>query len=117
MIEISVIRMDHIHWSEQIQNALKKGKLPEVTSYRDCEFGKWLHGDEKKLLSNTKELAELEKKHERFHTTAAEMVNFIKLRDFDNAEILLGEFRRESKDLIFLLSLLEYRLIKSNKSI
>jgi len=112
MIEISKIRMDHIHWAEQIQQALKKGKLPEISHYRDCEFGKWLYDGEKNNFADIKEVAELEKKHQNFHNTAAEMVEFIKLRDFDNAEILLGEFRRESKDLIFLLSLLEYRLLR-----
>ena len=112
MIEISVTRMEHIRWVEQIQNALKKGKLPEVSSYRECEFGKWLHNRDKDKFSKLKETKDLETKHKDFHKTAAEMVKFLEERDYDQAEILLGEFRRESKDLIFMLTLLEYRLLE-----
>ena len=112
MIEFSKVRINHIHWSEQVIQALKKGELPVIDSFRDCEFGKWLHTDGWGNYGEIKEIAELEQKHKEFHKTAEEMVKFMKLKDFDKAEILLREFRRESKDLVFLLSLVEYRLHK-----
>jgi len=113
-VDISKARLQHIHWTEQVISALKKGQLPEISNHHECELGKWLHTQQNESKPSNKTLETLKRKHQRFHETVSEMINFLEIKDYDNAEILLGEFRRGSKDVVFLLSQLEYD--KSDKS-
>ncbi|MBF0286423.1 MAG: CZB domain-containing protein [SAR324 cluster bacterium] len=114
MIEIATTRMEHIRWVEQIKAALQKGKLPQMANYCDCELGKWLDEQGKKKYGHLKEMQGLEEKHREFHQTADELIKLFENRNYDSAEIMLREFRRESKDLVFLLTMVEYRLNEIN---
>ena len=41
-MDITKARLQHIHWTEQVIGAIKKGKLPEVSNHKECDLGKWL---------------------------------------------------------------------------
>lgn len=52
----------------------------------------------------------LEKRHKHFHETADLLVNLFKERNFVEAEVALDELKRDSQDLIFMLTMIEYRM-------
>ena len=52
----------------------------------------------------------LEKRHRRFHETTEFFVRMYEQRNFVQAEVALDELKRESQDLIFMLTMIEYRI-------
>jgi len=115
MMDITIARLQHIHWTEQVINALKKGQFPETSNHKQCDLGKWLQSADAESTIPKAELKKLKQKHQKFHESVTEMLQYLNTKDYDNAEILLGEFRRGSKDVVFLLSMLEYHLYDKQK--
>ncbi|MBF0219666.1 MAG: CZB domain-containing protein [Gammaproteobacteria bacterium] len=119
MIDLNNARMIHIHWVEQMKNALKRGEIPVLQHYQDCDLGQWLYqngsGGGQRFLT-FEEGQQLEELHRQFHLTADEMTRMFSQKNYGNAEIMMREFTRESRDLVFLLSMLEYRLQQLKKA-
>lgn len=114
-MDITIARLQHIHWTEEVISALKKGQLPETSNHKQCDLGKWLQSVDAQSKISKSELNKLKLKHQKFHESVTEMLHYLNTKDYDNAEILLGEFRRGSKDVVFLLSMLEYNLYDKNR--
>ena len=82
----------HQVWTEQFESDLAKGALPDnsqITAYDDlCEFGKWLYGleDEVKRDPDYRKVKNL---HHDFHSVASEIVQLMKLQEFEKARKLL----------------------------
>ncbi|MBF0470663.1 MAG: CZB domain-containing protein [Gammaproteobacteria bacterium] len=115
MLDLTTARMVHIRWIEQIKEALQRGDVPHLDHYKNCDLGQWLYqkGDQggNRYLTFD-EGKRLEEMHRQFHSTADELTRVLAEKNYGNAEILMREFNRESRDLIFLLSMLEYRILQ-----
>ena len=110
MNEFSKARLMHVSWVEQLKNVLRKGKIPEVSSHIKCDLGKFIIKESfEKKHGSIPEVADLCKKHKQFHRTAEELIKLFKVRNFDSAEIVMRELSRESKELIFLITMVEFK--------
>ena len=56
------------------------------------------------------------KRHRHFHETADILVKLFGQRNFVEAEVALDELKRESQDLIFMLTMFEYRYTGFNET-
>lgn len=110
MIDISKARLIHIKWLMQLEQALRKGETPKLESHDACELGKWIYQEGMERYKNYPEMAFLEKRHQRFHETTQLLVRLFKENSYVEAEVALDELKRESQDLIFILTVIEYRI-------
>lgn len=112
MIDLSVARLVHLKWLLQLEATVRKGRTDMLLSSHDsCELGRWLYADGMKRYAEFPEMVQLERKHRMFHQSADTMMElFAQVKPLE-AEFMLEEIRGESKDLIFLLTLIEYRLL------
>ncbi len=97
-----------------MEKALSKGKVPKVERHEKCDLGRWIY---RALATEgeTSALLELERKHKRFHDTADELLELFGHKRYVEAEVLLRELHRESKDLIFLLTSIEYEMFMAGQ--
>ena len=67
----------HVAWKSKLQGYLRnpdKSLTPTtVESDRNCDLGKWLHGEGAKFASNTK-FSQLVAEHDKFHKAAASII-------------------------------------------
>lgn len=110
MIDISKARLIHIKWLMQLEEALRKGEVPKLESHRSCELGQWLYQEGLERYKKFPEITFLEKRHQRFHETTELLVELFQRNNYVEAEVALNELKRESQDLIFILTVIEYRL-------
>ncbi|MBF0127483.1 MAG: CZB domain-containing protein [Magnetococcales bacterium] len=112
MIDLSVARLVHLKWVLQLEATIRKGRTDMILSSHDtCELGRWLHSVGQQKYGDFPELEQLNRKHRAFHHTAESMVDLFAQSKFLEADLLLDEVKTESRDLIFLLTLIEYRLL------
>ncbi|MBF0249550.1 MAG: CZB domain-containing protein [Alphaproteobacteria bacterium] len=110
MFDISRARLVHLKWLMQLEEALRHGKSPALASHTSCELGQWLYDEGLAKYKKYPEISFLEKRHQRFHETTELLVRLFQDRNFVEAEVALDELKRESQDLIFMLTMLEYRI-------
>ncbi len=110
MIDISKARLTHIDWLMQLEQALHKGEIPVLESHDHCALGKWLYQEGLEKYKKYPEIRFLEKRHQRFHETTELLVELFQHNNFVEAEVALDELKRESQDLIFILTVIEYRI-------
>ncbi len=112
MIDLSVARLVHLKWVLQLEATVRKGRTDLLLDSHDsCELGRWLRHDGHLKYKEFPEMAQLERKHQAFHQSAETMIAMFDQHKSLEAEFMLEEIRAESKDLIFLLTLIEYRLL------
>ncbi|MEO5330957.1 MAG: CZB domain-containing protein [Magnetococcus sp. YQC-5] len=112
MIDLSVARLVHLQWVLTLEATILKGRTDLILHTHDtCELGRWLYTVGHKKYGEFPEMAQLEKQHRAFHLSAESMVALFGQNKFVEADLLLENLKQESKDLIFLLTLIEYRLL------
>ncbi|MEO5337616.1 MAG: CZB domain-containing protein [Magnetospirillum sp. WYHS-4] len=109
MIDISRARLIHLKWLLQLETILRQETIPQLQSYRSCELGKWIHTEGMVKYNKYPEMSFLEKRHKHFHDTADLLVKLYKSKNYVEAEVALDELKRDSQDLIFMLTMVEYR--------
>ncbi len=95
-------------WLMEMEKALSKGKIPTIDPHNNCELGLWIYSHGRKKYANSTSMLELERKHKQFHNTADEMTALFRDKNYVEAEVLIRELNRESRDLIFLLTRIEF---------
>lgn len=116
MIDISRARLIHLKWLLQLETLLRKETIPSLQSYRSCELGLWLYQGGIKKYERYPEMSFLERRHKHFHETADVLVSLFKERNYVEAEVALDELKRNSQDLIFMLTMIEYRMTENATS-
>jgi Chemoreceptor zinc-binding domain len=109
MIDISRARLVHLKWLVNFEKILRKETEPQIQSCMACDLGKWLYSKDGRKYSSYPEMAFLEKRHKRFHETADLLVGLFNERNYVEAEVALDELKRDSQDLIFMLTMIEFR--------
>ena len=109
MIDIQKARLVHLKWLLQLEKKLRQESAPGLQSCRSCELGKWIYSEALEKYGNYPEISFLEKRHRHFHETADLLVQLYGERNFVEAEVALDELKRDSQDLIFMLTMVEYR--------
>ncbi len=116
MIDISRARFVHLRWLLQLEKLLRQESIPQLQSHKSCDLGIWLYQDGIKRYGRFPEMSFLEKRHKNFHETADLLVSLVHERNYVEAEVALDELKRNSQDLIFMLTMIEYRMAESSKT-
>lgn len=111
MIDISRARLVHIKWLLQLESALREGRIPVMESHRGCELGRWLYEEGIKKYQQYPEMKFLESGHKRFHETTELLIKLFQERNYVEAEMAMDELKRESQDLIFMMTMVEFRIL------
>ena len=114
MIDISVARLVHLKWVLMLEAGVKKDRIPILDGHKDCELGRWIHTHGLKRYGEYPEMLALAKRHKVFHESAAEMARMHEEKNFIGTDMMLEEIKRDSRDLIYLLTAIEYRIINRN---
>ncbi|MBF0126194.1 MAG: CZB domain-containing protein [Magnetococcales bacterium] len=112
MIDISRARLIHLRWLLQLESLLRKESIPQLQSYTACDLGVWFYSEGMEKYGKFPEMPFLEKRHKHFHETADQLVRCYHDRNYVEAEVALDELKRDSQDLIFMLTMLEYRMVE-----
>ncbi len=113
--DISKARLVHLEWLFQIEKALEQG--PDVApcalqDYHNCELGLWLHGEGRSKYRQYEDIRRLTIEHRQFHQTVDGLLIALYDRDTKKVQELLISVRHMSKDIIYLLTILELRTIE-----
>ncbi|MBF0588394.1 MAG: CZB domain-containing protein [Magnetococcales bacterium] len=111
MIDLSVARLVHIKWVIELEEALKKGRIPTLTTHSKCELGRWIYEHGLDRYKEYPEIRQLELKHHRFHDMTAEAVRYYKNHDEVKAFLVMEEIHKLSRDLVYLLTVVEYKIL------
>jgi methyl-accepting chemotaxis protein len=109
--DIGQIKSAHMQWRARLQ-AVMHGKAAlrpeEVTSDRECEFGKWYFGKEGQELRNQPHFKEVGEQHAKVHVYAQQIAELMKQGDRQRAEALMRDFEKVREE--FFISLDELYL-------
>ncbi|MBF0517503.1 MAG: CZB domain-containing protein [Nitrospirae bacterium] len=124
MIDITLARITHIEWAYQLELALQKRNLTiNIRNYNECELGVWLYTNALRLYGDIQEINSLEQEHKMFHVTAEKVVKWhnspsLSARYDAQAQIDFEEVQRKSKEIVYLLTMLEFKMLtKQQKDI
>lgn len=101
---LNVAKADHILWKWRVYNmllGLEQIKAEEVTSHQHCRLGKWyFHPDSQKRVGKYKEYTDLDAPHKRMHEIARQAVEAYNRGDVRQAEDLLRDLEKASREVI-----------------
>ncbi|MBF0582620.1 MAG: CZB domain-containing protein [Magnetococcales bacterium] len=112
MIDISRARLLHLKWLLQLELLLRKEPASHLQTGQSCELGIWLKQEGMRRYGHYPEMAFLEKRHQHFHETADLLIQLLQARNYVEAEVALDELKRDSQDLIFMLTMIEFRMVE-----
>ena len=110
--DVSLARLAHLDWLVRVEGALAggAGSAPSaVQYYRDCDLGIWLHGDARRRYRECADIKRLTIEHRRFHHAVEHAVIALHEGNHKETRELLGVAQHISKDVIYLLTLVELR--------
>lgn len=118
MIDITFARVTHIEWAYQLELALQKRNLViDMRHYNECELGIWLYGNALRMYGEIPEINLLEQEHKLFHVSADKVVKWhnspkISAKYDAQAQMDFEEVQKKSKEIIYLLTMLEFKMLK-----
>jgi len=113
-IDLSAAKSAHLSWKSRLRSYLDgKGTLTlqEAVSHHDCAFGKWYYSDGLKKYGHIPEMKEIEKPHERLHSSVKDAINFKQQREFEAAEACYDQVATISSEIINLLNTIEDQIV------
>ncbi len=119
MIDISVARLTHLKWELQLEAALqKKSEHIRIDSYKKCDLGRWLYGSASEIYKMIPEIQVLEREHKLFHLAAEKVTQWHNSSNprTQPDEQAMGDFQevqRLSREVIFLLTMIELKMVES----
>ena len=115
--DINKARLVHLDWVLKIENLLgssETGSVFNLPSHQDCELGLWLHGEGRVKYCQYPDTRNLAIEHRRFHQAVDHMLQAIREGDRNKTRDLLNSARHVSKDIVYLLTMLELRTVEQN---
>ena len=110
--DVSLARLAHLDWLVRVEKALAGGadSAPSALQYyRDCDLGVWLHGQARRRYRDCADITRLTVEHRRFHHAVEHAVIALHDGKPDETRHYLVSARHISKDVIYLLTLVELR--------
>lgn len=112
LFDISRARLAHLEWEMELEDLLRRKKTQvHIDSYENCDLGLWLYSIGLSRFGGIAEIHQLEEEHRQFHAKANSVLHHFRGHRHDLADHDLAEVRRLSKEIIFLLTKTELKLI------
>jgi len=115
--DINKARLVHLDWVLKIEKSLDHSEAASVfdlPGHQDCELGLWLHGEGRVKYRQYPDIRNLAIEHRRFHQAVEHMLRAIREGDRNNIRELLNSARHVSKDIVYLLTLLELKTVEQH---
>jgi hypothetical protein len=98
----------------------KRNVIVDIGTYDQCELGQWLYNEAIKLYTDIPEVDLLESSHKMFHLAADKVVKWhnaprISTRLDAQAQLDFEEAQRMSKEIIYSITMLEFKLLRKYK--
>ena len=116
--DITKARLAHLDWVFRTNRILDQGLSPVQdfsSSHRGCELGVWLHGEARRKYGRSDQIRQLAMEHRRFHQAVDEMLQALQRGDIDKTREMLINVSHMSKDIIYLLTLLELKSLERQR--
>ncbi|MBT3234773.1 MAG: CZB domain-containing protein [Bdellovibrionales bacterium] len=107
--KINQTRLTHVEWVIDLQNAFRNyGRTVKLQPAEQCNLGLWIHNEGHEFLSQHTEISMLDQLHKDFHHAADETVSSLRSGRFQGSEESYHSALSLSKDIILLLTKVEY---------
>jgi len=116
--DINKARLVHLGWVMRVEKSLELG--PDfapcaLQPYHDCELGLWLHGEARIKYQHFDDVRRLSVEHRRFHHAVEQLLLALHEGEKSRTQELLIGVRHMSKEIIYLLTLLELRTLEQER--
>lgn len=115
-LDVQAVINAHLAWRKRLEDCILGRSNEEldisiVMQDNQCTLGQWLYGKAAhSTLALHPEFAALRETHRSFHLYAARVVQTLRMRGVEAAQVMLeGEFDRLSKDIVFNLAALIHK--------
>lgn len=121
MLDIMIARITHVEWVYQLEMILKKRSTTvSLKSHNECDLGIWLYNEGLKVYEEIPEIELLEECHKAFHYAAAQVGTWhnsaqVSPQQTAQAELDFEEAQRMSKEIVYLLTMLEYKMLRKHQ--
>jgi len=109
-LDLSGARAAHMAWKNHVREYLDdKQSLPreQLVSHRDCDLGRWYHGEGLRLYGHIAEMHELERPHRMLHELIASLVSHKENGRSSEAELCYAQIGPLSDLIVKLLHAIE----------
>lgn len=119
MLDITIARITHVEWVNQLEMMLQKGSSSfNLPSYHDCELGIWLYGEGLRVYKRIPEIEMLEKSHRIFHIAADKVVDWHNGSKFSSqkaaqVQVDFNDALAMSKEIVYHLTMLEFKILQT----
>lgn len=111
MLDVNRARLVHLKWVWQLESAFRnRGKNAVVQSHADCDVGVWIHGTGLRKHGDIAEIKALDEQHRKFHGAVQSTLTALRSRKDGQAAKAYAEVNALSKEIIFLLTVIELKL-------
>jgi hypothetical protein len=116
LLEIGHARLVHLQWSRNLLTAFQDwGNNSALESAGKCSLGAWINMIGKERYESIPEIKELDIMHQEFHKKAEETVRALRKKNIKQSDHSYEKMLDYSTEVIYLLSVLELRLIDSDE--
>ena len=92
---IGNVKNAHLLWRAKLEAKIKGQEAltsAEVTSHKDCEFGRWYFGSEAQIYTSDPVFIEIGKVHEQVHVLAKEVFAYVEKGEIEKAKKGMSKF-------------------------
>ncbi|CAK0757129.1 putative CZB domain-containing protein [Azospirillaceae bacterium] len=110
-VDITYARLAHLSWASRLDHRFRNyGKGVALQAHDSCDFGAWIQSVGLKKYADLDEIPLLETVHKGFHEAAARIIKHLQNRHLQRAEEAYIDVQNLSREIAWLLTLVEYRL-------
>ncbi|HEX8516684.1 MAG TPA: PAS domain S-box protein [Bacteroidia bacterium] len=111
-LDFELAKTKHLLFKSKLRSILYGVEVDEVPvlSHFECTVGKWIYDHALHAYGHHKEVHELERVHEKIHTSARRLVELYRKGNVEEARSGLGEMESVADSLVALLTALETKL-------
>lgn len=111
ILDITHARLLHLKWASQLSRLFRNfGKGVILQSHEDCDVGVWIRTTGLQRYAHIDEIQQLDAVHLRFHEAASRTMSHLQQKQFGKAQKDYEAVNALSREIIYLLTIIEYRL-------
>jgi len=115
MLDITHARLIHMKWASQLSRLFRNfGKGVALQSHEECDVGAWIRAAGLRRYAHVEEIRQLDEAHIKFHDAANRTISCLQQKRFREAQEAYELVNTLSREIIYLLTVIEYRLEKAD---
>ncbi|CAK0765600.1 Chemoreceptor zinc-binding domain-containing protein conserved in MTBa [uncultured Gammaproteobacteria bacterium] len=111
MLDITHARLVHLKWASQLSRLFRNfGKDVALQTHEECAVGVWISRVGLHKYAHIEEIGQLNDCHAKFHEAASRTISCLQQKQFHQAQEAYGIVNTLSRDIVYLLTVIEYHL-------